>query len=197
MDYMFFLCLLRQQDRRVLNSYLNQFYCEEALSTPNYVLSPLPTYYIPDNGTLQSYRDYIHTLPTFDRPEAFGQHPNADISYQIEDSKIVLDSLLNLQPQDASEGGDGGPSREEIVKSIAKDILEQVPAPFNLEEVMKAKSDDPSALHVVLFQEIERYNMLLVKVCLPPSLFPFMNMTHCQMNLCFISILCAHAIARL
>ena len=29
---------------------------------------------------------------------------------------------------------------------------------------MKAKSDDPSALHVVLFQEIERYNMLLVRV---------------------------------
>ncbi len=29
---------------------------------------------------------------------------------------------------------------------------------------MKAKGDDPSALHVVLFQEIERYNMLLVKV---------------------------------
>lgn len=29
---------------------------------------------------------------------------------------------------------------------------------------MKAKSDDPSALHVVLFQEIERYNVLLVRV---------------------------------
>ncbi len=29
---------------------------------------------------------------------------------------------------------------------------------------MKGKADDPSALHVVLFQEIERYNMLLVRV---------------------------------
>lgn len=29
---------------------------------------------------------------------------------------------------------------------------------------MKAKSDDPSALHVVLFQEIERYNILLDKI---------------------------------
>ena len=43
-------------DRRVLNSYLNKFYCEEALTTPNYPLSPLPTYYIPDNGTLQSFK---------------------------------------------------------------------------------------------------------------------------------------------
>jgi dynein heavy chain len=35
-------------------------------------------------------------------------------------------------------------------------LLPQVPAPFNLEAVMKAKADDPSALHVVLFQEVRR-----------------------------------------
>lgn len=29
---------------------------------------------------------------------------------------------------------------------------------------MNAKGDDPSALHVVLFQEVERYNTLLVGV---------------------------------
>ena len=40
----------------------------------------------------------------------------------------------------------------------------QVPASFNLEDVMKAKADDPSAQHVVLFQEIERYNQLLAAV---------------------------------
>lgn len=36
----------------------------------------------------------------------------------------------------------------------ASPTLTQVPAPFNLEAVMKAKQDDPSALHVVLFQEV-------------------------------------------
>jgi hypothetical protein len=85
-------------DRRVLNSYLNQFYCEDALSVPNYQLSPLPHYYIPDNGPLQSFKDYIQTLPVSDRPEAFGQHANADISYMITDSNIMLDSILMLQP---------------------------------------------------------------------------------------------------
>lgn len=67
-----------------------QFYCEDALAVPNYPLSPLPTYYIPDNGPLQSFKDYIATLPATDRPEAFGQHPNAEISYLIEDSKVGL-----------------------------------------------------------------------------------------------------------
>lgn len=43
-------------DRRVLSSYLNKFYCEDALNVPQYLLSPLPTYYIPDNGPLQSFK---------------------------------------------------------------------------------------------------------------------------------------------
>lgn len=118
-------------DRRVLNSYLNKFYCEDALSIQNYPLSPLPTYYIPDNGSLQSFKDYIMMLPTTDRPEAFGQHSNAEISYLIEDSKILLDSLLSLQPRTTSSGS--GMKREDLVNSIAADLLEQVPQPFNLE----------------------------------------------------------------
>ncbi|GMH41208.1 hypothetical protein BSKO_09118 [Bryopsis sp. KO-2023] len=149
-------------DRRVLNSYLNKFYCEPALAVSNYPLSPLTTYYIPENGKLSSFKDYIITLPSTDRPEAFGQHPNAEISYLKEDSRIVLDSLMSLQPQ-TSNGG-SGISKEDVVYSIAQDLLEQTPRAFNLEEVMKAKADDPSALHVVLFQEIERYNILLVTV---------------------------------
>jgi hypothetical protein len=35
---------------------------------------------------------------------------------------------------------------------------------INLEEAMKAKEDDQSALNVVLFQEIERYNRLLAGI---------------------------------
>jgi Dynein heavy chain AAA lid domain len=70
-------------DRRVIASYLNKFYCEDVLAIPSYPLSPLPTY-------LSSFKDYITGLPTLDPPEAFGQHPNAEISYLIEDSKVRL-----------------------------------------------------------------------------------------------------------
>ena len=44
---------------------------------------------------------------------------------------------------------------------ITADLLDSVPPPWNLEDVIKSKEDDPSALHVVLFQELERYNKLL------------------------------------
>lgn len=69
-------------------------------------------------------QDYIGTLPAVDRAEAFGQHPNADIAYQIEDSWLVLESLLSLQPQAAL--APGGRSREDIVGTICADLLEQV-----------------------------------------------------------------------
>lgn len=123
-------------DRRVLASYLNKFYCPDALATPQYLLSPMPTYFIPNNGTRSSYMEYITALPTVDRPEAFGQHANAEISYLIADSKVVLDSLLGLQP--AVEAASGGVTKEELVSHIAADLLEQVPQPFNLEQVCTA-----------------------------------------------------------
>ena len=54
-----------------------------------YRLSSLPHYYIPKDGTLQSYKDYIEQLPGMDKPEAFGQHPNADIASQIRETRLV------------------------------------------------------------------------------------------------------------
>lgn len=73
---------------------------------------------------MSALQEYIGTLPAVDRAEAFGQHPNADIAYQIEDSWLVLDSLLSLQPQTALAAG--GKSREETVATICADLLDQV-----------------------------------------------------------------------
>lgn len=52
-------------------------------------LSTLPTYYIPKDGPLQTYKEYINQLPNVDHPEAFGQHPNADIASQIKETRSV------------------------------------------------------------------------------------------------------------
>ncbi|BFI30788.1 dynein axonemal heavy chain [Marchantia polymorpha subsp. ruderalis] len=146
-------------DRRVLSSYLNQFYCKEILTTPNFELSSLLAYHVPDDGTLGSHKEFISTLPAHDRPEAFGQHPNADIAYQLSDSREILATIVGLQA--GAETGKKGASKEQSVDAIASELLMQVPEPFNIVEIVKSKSLDPSALHTVLFQEIERYNILL------------------------------------
>jgi len=75
-------------------------------------LSILPTYYIPRDGSLSSYKEYVSMLPNMDHPEAFGQHPNADITSQIQETRMMFETLLSLQPQTASGVGE---SREEKV----------------------------------------------------------------------------------
>jgi hypothetical protein len=191
------------------------------------------------------------------RPEAFGQHPNAEISYLVEDARSLLDGLAAITPRSGGTGssgsgasssgsgsgsGSGGPSsgggggaagrRDEAVAAIAADLLDQVgvgvsvgalkrgkpcvvslgrcgvaggcavclalvtptaprcipspprrrrqiPTPFNLEAVMRAKADDPSALHVVLFQEVRRGPGASVMGAVPPVLLcPAAQHTH-------------------
>lgn len=86
-------------DRRLLMTYIQQYFTEEALTVPYYRLSSLPTYYIPRDGSLASYHDFITVLPTIDKPEAFGQHPNADITCLIMETRNMFETLMGLQVQ--------------------------------------------------------------------------------------------------
>ena len=45
-------------------------------------------------------------LPPSDNPEAFGQHSNADIASQIQETRLLFDTLLSLQPQIATGAGE-------------------------------------------------------------------------------------------
>ena len=59
-------------------------------------------------------------LPNIDHPEAFGQHPNADIASQIQETRMLFETLLSLQPQVAAGGGE---STEEKVKDQENILL--------------------------------------------------------------------------
>jgi dynein heavy chain len=145
-------------DRRLLLTYINNLFCDNALTIPFYKLSSLPTYYLPRDGPLNSYRDYIHQLPNIDHPEAFGQNPNADISSQIRETRALFETLLSLQPQiSVSEGA----SSEDKVLELAAEVQAKVPEEIDYEQTVKLLADDPSPLNVVLLQEIERYNALV------------------------------------
>uniref|UniRef100_A0A4W4FHJ2 Dynein heavy chain region D6 P-loop domain-containing protein n=1 Tax=Electrophorus electricus TaxID=8005 RepID=A0A4W4FHJ2_ELEEL len=103
-------------DRRLLTTYISDYFCEGTVNTPFFKLSSLPTYYIPRDGPQASYREYINLLPPVEHPEVFGQHPNADIASQISETRTLFDTLLSLQPQvTSSTATRAGPSREEKV----------------------------------------------------------------------------------
>lgn len=92
-------------DRRLLMTYVQQYFSDDVLNTQFCRLSSLPIYYVPRDGSLESYRDFITVLPNTDRPEAFGQHPNADITSLINETKSMFDTLMSLQVQAVSEAG--------------------------------------------------------------------------------------------
>ena len=112
-------------------------------------LSSLPTYYVPKDGPLSSYKEYISMLPNMDHPEAFGQHPNADITSLIQETRLLFETLLSLQPQVSTGAGE---SREDKVLELADNIKKQLPENIDYDNTAKILSVDPSPLNVVLLQ---------------------------------------------
>ena len=148
-------------DRRILRSYINHYFCDDALNVNQYLMSSMSLYYIPEAIDLSGFRDYVLGLPAFDKPEVFGQHPNADIASQIKESGKMLQSLLMLQPQVTVRGGQ---TREDKVMAITTDILRKIPDDVDYETTYQAVKHDMNPLNVVLLQEISRYNDLLVRM---------------------------------
>ncbi len=121
-------------------------------------MSTLDTYYIPRDGTLDSYQDYIQILPNIDHPEVFGQHTNADIVTQITENAAMFKTMSSIRKQTTSNAD---MSPEDRVKHLAKDILMKLPEIIDYEHTLKIIGADKKPLDVVLLQEIERYNKLL------------------------------------
>ncbi|KAG0695295.1 Dynein heavy chain 8, axonemal [Chionoecetes opilio] len=107
------------------------------------------------------YIEYIHQLPGTDSPEVFGLHPNADITYQINTAKAILDTILSMQPK---EGGDrGGESREAVVSGLANDMLSKLPADYIQHEIREALQRMGAILPMNIFlrQELDRMQRVL------------------------------------
>ncbi|RKO89719.1 dynein heavy chain and region D6 of dynein motor-domain-containing protein [Blyttiomyces helicus] len=117
-------------DRRALKSILARFYCP-AILEDSYRLSPSGIYFAPPDGDLTSFRAYIESLPYTEEPSVFGMHENANISYQLQETRRLIRAVLDVQPRLMSSGG--GKSSEETVTGIAATILEDWPVPLLLD----------------------------------------------------------------
>lgn len=146
-------------DKRLLVTYSANVFNNNVLIIPNYQLSEIGEYYIPNEGNLETTKEFIDILPNTDAPELFGQNQNAEITSLIDESRGIFQNLLLLQSE--SSAGEHGENREESVYQIAQDILTTLPKPQNYEEIKKKFGRNLSPLEIVLLQEIDRYNKLL------------------------------------
>uniref|UniRef100_A0A1I8GGQ9 DHC_N2 domain-containing protein n=1 Tax=Macrostomum lignano TaxID=282301 RepID=A0A1I8GGQ9_9PLAT len=153
-------------DQRCLRTILTQFFHPKTLE-PGYKYSPSGVYYPPDQPTLQDYKDYVDQLPLIEDPEIFGLHSNANLAYQIEETRSMVEVILEIQPRVASGGG--GKSNDEIVYELADSILGKIMTKIDLDLAKPELFEEDSqgrlnSLTTVLTQEIDRYNRLLTVI---------------------------------
>ena len=111
--------------------------------------------FIPPDGDLAFYKEFCSGLPQQDQALAFGQHANADISSQREDTFALIETIVSLQPKGA--GGEGA-SVEEKTLAMARDLKPQVHVVWSMREVKStmAARGDPDPMKTVLFQGLSR-----------------------------------------
>ncbi|NIG58915.1 dynein heavy chain 5, axonemal [Pontoporia blainvillei] len=117
-------------DKRLLNTLTKVWFSENMFGLD---FSFYQGYNIPKCSTVDNYLQYIQSLPTYDSPEVFWLHPNADITYHSKLAKDVLETILGIQPKDSSGGGDE--TQEAVVARLADDMLEKLPPDYGPFEV--------------------------------------------------------------
>ncbi|XP_057658943.1 dynein axonemal heavy chain 5 [Diorhabda carinulata] len=148
-------------DKRLLTTFTQVWFCD-VLLRPGFEF--YKGYKVPQTRNLQGYIDYVNSLQATDTPEVFGLHANADITYQINTAKGILDTILNVQPKEG--GGGGGETRESVVYCLAEDMLEKLPKPYNSFEVREAlqRMGPLLPMNIFLRQEVDRIQKVLKEV---------------------------------
>ncbi|NXT54658.1 DYH17 protein, partial [Pluvianellus socialis] len=141
-------------DRRLCRTYLSEYVRAEMLEGEVYLA---PGFLIPPSLDYKGYHEYIDDNLPPESPYLYGLHPNAEIGFLTVTSDRLFRTVLEMQPKESDAGGGSGVSREE--KAILDEIMERLPEPFNMAEIM-AKAVDKTPYVVVAFQECERMNIL-------------------------------------
>ncbi|GAX82307.1 hypothetical protein CEUSTIGMA_g9736.t1 [Chlamydomonas eustigma] len=155
-------------DRRTLMTLLDTFYNEESVSGSECKFSASGEYVIPPVGTHKQYLEYLAGLPLVEDPEVFGLHPNANISRDLQDTKLLLDSLFLTLPQDSgSSSGDAAASGSrsdpaDSLSGMVSEILEKLSPDYDLELASRRyPMTYLDSMNTVLVQELGRVNVLL------------------------------------
>ncbi|XP_067125373.1 dynein axonemal heavy chain 8-like isoform X2 [Centruroides vittatus] len=121
-------------------------------------------YRMPRCNKRDEYIKFIEDLPAVDTPLVFGLHNNADITYQSNTTKDILDTILSIQPKDVSSSEEE--TRESVVYRIAKEMLDKLPSDYD-PHIVKArlqKMGPMLSMNIFLRQEIDRMQRVLTLV---------------------------------
>lgn len=100
-------------DREMFTTYGQLWLTPKVFDEPNYSFNSLSEfqYYVPDVQEINKYQEYIFSFPEKDSPTIFGLNSTADLTFSINESKAMIDTLIDTAPK--SSGGGGGLSKED------------------------------------------------------------------------------------
>ncbi|XP_068218270.1 dynein axonemal heavy chain 5-like [Palaemon carinicauda] len=149
-------------DKRLLLTFLHVWFNERLLTSD---FRFFQGYGLPMCKSQGDYLEFVNLLPPTDSPEVFGLHSNADITYQINTAKGILDTILSMQPKEGG-GQRGGETREAVVSRQAHDMLMKLPQEYNQHEIRESLNRMGAILPMNIFlrQELDRMLKVLKTV---------------------------------
>ncbi|OHT16379.1 Dynein heavy chain family protein [Tritrichomonas foetus] len=140
-------------DRRTLLSHLQKILCPEILQD-GFAFDEQKLFSVPEQRGFQNMLSHIAGYPTDDSPDVFGLHLNAQMAAQMSSAKDFINSVQNVQPR--VSGSASAQKTDDIVKDMADKMHAECPP-----NLVYTEPEVETSLHVVLRQEILRYNRLL------------------------------------
>lgn len=132
-------------------------------------LSEFP-YTIPDFPEIQKYHEYIKSFPEKDSPVIFGLNVSADLTFRLNESQSMINTLIDTMPKEGG-GGSGRTKEDEVKEKLEQDLIRQLPENFieqdykeKLSAMPTPKGLDPQKnipLNIFLRQEIEQLQTVL------------------------------------
>ena len=92
------------KDSRLIITILRTFINDQILDD-SFRFSKSGLYYSPPTGEKEDYIEYIKSLPLNPSPEAFGLHENAEITTSQNTTRVLLETILSMQPRASSGTG--------------------------------------------------------------------------------------------
>mmetsp|Transcript_33441 Transcript_33441/g.54338 ORF Transcript_33441/g.54338 Transcript_33441/m.54338 type:complete len:762 (+) Transcript_33441:1-2286(+) len=138
---------------------------EKAL-TKGYTYSSSGHYYPTEETKLADVIKYVENLPSLDKPEVFGLHDNANITYQLKESNALLNSIILTAPSAAAAGGgEGAKTPAQKVTEMAEEFERRLPKMLTKKgahpDTFEGMNEGKNTLAVFLSQEIVKFNKLL------------------------------------
>ncbi|XP_013170954.1 PREDICTED: dynein beta chain, ciliary-like [Papilio xuthus] len=147
-------------DRRLCRTFLIEYMQPELVDGEAQLA---PGFISPPNSDYVGYHQYIDDYLPDETPYLYGLHPNAEIGYLTTVSERLFKVVFEMQPRDAGAQAGGGATKEEMVRILLDDIMDRIPEPFNLQELM-GKVEELTPFTIVALQECERMNRLMGEI---------------------------------